>query len=128
MFKWISYGKLNARENLALKSIDEGVESDYFHKREFSFTLENDVYCRYLCFKTAEQFKATLVDRLPFKIDIGAVFNISLTDTTQVTRKPSCPSRRKWSSILTWMSMMMCVLAAVAQMSARDAGSSLLPL
>ena len=42
----------------------------------FSFTLENDVYCRYLCFKTAEQFKATLVDRLPFKIDIGAVFNI----------------------------------------------------
>jgi DNA primase small subunit len=76
MFKWISYGKLNARENLALKSIDEGVESDYFHKREFSFTLENDVYCRYLCFKTAEQFKATLVDRLPFKIDIGAVFNI----------------------------------------------------
>jgi len=53
MFRWISYNKMTNRENLALKSIDEGVESDYFHKREFSFTLENDVYCRYLCFKTA---------------------------------------------------------------------------
>jgi len=29
-----------------------------------------------LCFKTAENFKETLVDRCPFKIDIGAVFNI----------------------------------------------------
>jgi DNA primase small subunit len=74
MFKWISYNKLNMQQK-ALASLDEGISSTYFHNREFSFTLANDVYCRYLCFKTAEAFKATLVDRVPFKIDIGAVFN-----------------------------------------------------
>ena len=52
------------------------MQSQYFHHREFSFTLANDVYCRYLCFKTAEQFRDTLVNRCPHKIDMGAVYNI----------------------------------------------------
>jgi DNA primase small subunit len=76
MFKWLCYNRLNSQNTKALASLDEGISSSYFHNREFSFTLANDVYCRYLCFKTAEQFKETLVDRVPFKIDIGAVFNI----------------------------------------------------
>ena len=75
MFRWMSYGKINTN-NRALASLDEGISSSYFHNREFSFTLANDVYCRYLCFKTADQFKETLVDRCPFKIDMGAVYNI----------------------------------------------------
>ena len=49
---------------------------DYFQRRELSFTLENDIYCRYLSFKDGNEFKKALVDRVPFKIDIGAVFNI----------------------------------------------------
>lgn len=53
MFKWISYNKLNQGQK-TLASLDEGISSSYFHNREFSFTLANDVYCRYLCFKTAE--------------------------------------------------------------------------
>lgn len=76
MFKWISYNKLVSRDQKSLASLDEGVASNYFHNREFSFTLANDVYCRYLCFKTAENFRETLVSRVPHKIDIGAVYNI----------------------------------------------------
>lgn len=76
MFKWISYNKLANKENQSLASLEEGIASPYFHNREFSFTLANDVYCRYLCFKTAESFKETLVERVPYKIDIGAVYNI----------------------------------------------------
>lgn len=59
-----------------LQSLDDGNDSNYFSNREFSFTLENEVYCRYLCFKSAKDFKDNLVDRVPFKIDIGAVFNM----------------------------------------------------
>lgn len=44
-------------------------------KREFSFTLEGDIYVRYISFKTKEEFKAALLKKVPFKIDIGAVFN-----------------------------------------------------
>lgn len=53
MFKWMSYNKLNTGQK-ALASLDEGISSTYFHNREFSFTLANDVYCRYLCFKTPD--------------------------------------------------------------------------
>jgi DNA primase small subunit len=55
--------------------LEQGTESTYFTNREFSFTLENDVYCRYLSFKTGRDFHTSLVERCPFKIDIGAVFN-----------------------------------------------------
>ena len=76
-FKWLSYNKLKTRDQNTLQSIDDKeVVSDYFYNREFSFTLANDVYCRYLCFKTAEEFKSSLVTRVPHKIDIGAVFNL----------------------------------------------------
>ena len=54
MFKWISYNKLAQKDNKALVSLEDGVASSYFHHREFSFTLAGDVYCRYLCFKTAD--------------------------------------------------------------------------
>lgn len=82
MFKWLSYMKVkdtasSASDNLMLQSLKEDdVKSEQFYNREFSFTLENDVYCRYLCFKSPEEFKETLVSRTPHKIDIGAVFNI----------------------------------------------------
>jgi DNA primase small subunit len=77
-FKWLSYNLLKTRDEHTLVSIDDKeVQSDYFYNREFSFTLANDVYCRYLCFKTAEEFKTNLVSRVPHKIDIGAVFNFA---------------------------------------------------
>ena len=46
-----------------------------FECRELSFTLENDIYLRYLCFYNDEEFKKELIKRTPEKIDIGARFN-----------------------------------------------------
>ena len=94
MFRWISYNKLNTQQK-ALVSLDEGISSTYFHNREFSFTLANDVYCRYLCFKTAEQFKETLVDRVPFKIDIGAVYNLPPDRHNATDKKAFVPTQKE---------------------------------
>mmetsp|Transcript_35895 Transcript_35895/g.55101 ORF Transcript_35895/g.55101 Transcript_35895/m.55101 type:complete len:109 (+) Transcript_35895:160-486(+) len=67
---------MKARGANTLHSIDDkDVLSEYFYHREFSFTLANDIYCRYLCFKTADELHSSLVGKVPHKIDIGAVFN-----------------------------------------------------
>ena len=49
---------------------------DYFERREFSFTLQNEIYNRYLSFKDASELVKTLIEKKPKKIDIGAVFNM----------------------------------------------------
>jgi hypothetical protein len=52
-----------------------------FHKfthKEFSFTLENDVYMRFLSFSGPADFKNMVLKYVPFKIDIGAVYNIKV--------------------------------------------------
>ena len=53
----------------------ELVQIDYFHRREFSFTLKDDVYLRYQTFNDLNEFEKELINRKPFKIDIGAVYN-----------------------------------------------------
>lgn len=58
MYQWLSYG-----------------DPELIKRREFSFTLKDDVYIRYCSFKSKEEFKAALVAKVPYKIDIGAVFN-----------------------------------------------------
>lgn len=53
-----------------------GLEStDLFERREFSFTLENDIYVRFQSYKNDEEFKKEAMRGLPIKIDIGAVYN-----------------------------------------------------
>eukprot|EP00742_Colponemidia_sp_Colp-10_P009708 GILJ01010615.1.p1 GENE.GILJ01010615.1~~GILJ01010615.1.p1 ORF type:complete len:481 (+),score=78.17 GILJ01010615.1:955-2397(+) len=69
MFRWLSYGN-------DPKSEDPTVSHDYFLRREFSFTMENDVYIRYLCFVDHEAMKAEMQRMQPRKIDIGAVFTV----------------------------------------------------
>lgn len=95
MFKWISYNKLAQKDNKALVSLEDGVASSYFHHREFSFTLAGDVYCRYLCFKTADEFKKTLVSRVPYKIDIGAVYNIPPDRHNASDKKAFVPTNKE---------------------------------
>lgn len=58
-YRWLSYGDVS-----------------YFSRREISFTLPNDVYLRFRSFTSAEELHATLKDRLPIKMDIGAVYNL----------------------------------------------------
>ncbi len=49
---------------------------DNFQRREFSFTLQNDVYFRFQSFSSNEEFKTQLIKLCPKKIDIGAVYNV----------------------------------------------------
>lgn len=58
LYNWLSYGDPN-----------------YISNREFSFTLQNDIYIRYLSFDTPQSFKSKLLKDIPIKIDIGPVFN-----------------------------------------------------
>ncbi|OQR68065.1 DNA primase small subunit-like [Tropilaelaps mercedesae] len=60
-YKWLSYGRDPA----------EG----YFVNREFSFTLDGDIYLRYLSFKDNAHFKTELTKNNPIKIDLGAVYD-----------------------------------------------------
>jgi DNA primase small subunit len=69
--RWLSYGTVGT------SSSNQRSQNDFLFRREFSFTLPGDIYCRYLSFKTAEEFKTALENSLPDKIDIGAVFTIA---------------------------------------------------
>uniref|UniRef100_A0A7S4UQ03 DNA primase n=1 Tax=Guillardia theta TaxID=55529 RepID=A0A7S4UQ03_GUITH len=65
MFQWLSYSP-------AEQSNDS--KSEVFARREFSFTLANDVYIRYLSYSSAQEWKADMMKKLPHKIDMGAVY------------------------------------------------------
>lgn len=51
-------------------------EEGIFSNREFSFTLQDDVYIRYLSFENQSELEKEICNRNPFKIDIGPVMNI----------------------------------------------------
>lgn len=95
-FNWLSYNKMKQRDHQTLQSIDDkDIASDYFYHREFTFTLANDIYCRYLSFKTADEFKSALVSRVPHKIDLGAVYNISPQRHLQADKKSFVPMEKE---------------------------------
>jgi DNA primase small subunit len=50
-------------------------QKDLFERREICFTLENDAYLRFLCFSNADEYKKEVLKGMPFKIDIGAIYN-----------------------------------------------------
>ena len=57
-YRWLSYGNVNT-----------------FNRREFSFTLQDDIYLRFQSFKNLKELEAEIKRLIPFKIDIGAVYN-----------------------------------------------------
>ena len=61
------------------------VDKNYMSHREFSFTLEDDIYLRYLSFSNQEEFEAEMIKKCPHKIDIGAVFNARPSDHKKLT-------------------------------------------
>ena len=68
--RWMQYGN---------------IDKNYMANREFSFTLEDDIYLRYLSFSNQEEFEAEMIKKCPHKIDIGAVYNARPTDHKKLT-------------------------------------------
>lgn len=83
MHRWLAYG---TGEDLA--------KSKFFH-REFSFTLENDVYIRYLSFRNAQEFKQMVLEKKPHKIDIGAIYTCPAKDHLSVSSQVFKPTHRE---------------------------------
>ncbi len=105
MHRWLSYGHgplplpLWRRSSLADRGpaaclrapLCADAKDGFFVRREFSFTLEGDIYVRYKCFQgevlgalprhrralnaTQEDFRSQLQQKCPIKIDLGAFYN-----------------------------------------------------
>lgn len=79
-YSWLSYGN---------------VQKYMFPHREFSFTLGNDAYLRFQSFTDAEHLKQELIRLCPYKIDIGAVYNIKPRDKKTVQASAFVPMERE---------------------------------
>ena len=75
---WLSYGNKSC-----------------FSRREFSFTIEGDVYLRYQCFTTRDELAEGIMKRCPHKIDIGAVFEASPKNKHAIQSKQVKPEQRE---------------------------------
>ncbi|KAK1298998.1 hypothetical protein QJS10_CPB14g01034 [Acorus calamus] len=53
-----------------------GCDPSYFGRREFSFTLENDIYLRFQSFNSATELEHAIREKCPFKINIGPVYSV----------------------------------------------------
>ena len=56
-----------------------GCDPSFLCRKEFSFTLEHDIYIRYLSFRDATEMEAAVWEKCPYKIDIGAVYNVDVS-------------------------------------------------
>lgn len=69
MFNWLSY--FNDPTNT-----DAAINRKYWCNREFSFTLKDDIYVRYKSYKSMTEWKEDLRRKCPYKIDLGALYNV----------------------------------------------------
>ena len=81
MYRWLSY--------------NADVSGDCFKRREFSFTIENDIYIRYLSFAGLEELKKEIKRKQPHKIDIGAVYTCPPKDHNTVRANAFQPVSRE---------------------------------
>ncbi|ORZ41664.1 hypothetical protein BCR44DRAFT_1495107 [Catenaria anguillulae PL171] len=71
--RWLSYGSGPTTSSSSSSSASDS----YLARREFSFTLKNDIYIRFQSFDSIDTFKTELLRLQPVKIDIGAVYNVA---------------------------------------------------
>ena len=55
-----------------------GCDQSFVGRREFSFTLENDIYLRFQSFDSAAELESSIKEKCPFKIDIGPVYSVDV--------------------------------------------------
>lgn len=55
-----------------------GCDQSFFGRREFSFTLDNDIYLRFQSFNSASDMENAIKEKCPFKIDIGPVYSVDV--------------------------------------------------
>lgn len=60
-------------------------DKTFLARREFSFTLKDDIYLRYLSFTNHDELQKEMIKRVPHKIDIGAVYNARPSDHKKIT-------------------------------------------
>ncbi|GAB4839439.1 hypothetical protein Ancab_028961 [Ancistrocladus abbreviatus] len=53
-------------------------DQSYFGRREFSFTLDDDIYLRFQSFTTVAELENSIKEKYPFKIDIGLVYSVEI--------------------------------------------------
>lgn len=68
IFKWMCYGHDGKHP---------GCDPTYFSRREFSFTLDNDIYLRFQSYTSAYELESSIKEKCPFKIDIGPVYSVN---------------------------------------------------
>lgn len=85
--RWLSYGN-----DADSRSDSPFLQRDFFNRREFCFTLADDVFVRYQCFRDAREFAAAVQARQPYKLDIGPVMSIKPSSHT-VSKKMDCLER-----------------------------------
>ncbi|XP_076938699.1 uncharacterized protein LOC143606980 isoform X1 [Bidens hawaiensis] len=67
MSKWMAYANDRGHPSC---------DKSYFGRREFSFTLDNDIYVRFQSFEKASELEKAIKGQCPFKIDIGPVYTV----------------------------------------------------
>ncbi|XP_057868724.1 uncharacterized protein LOC131075832 [Cryptomeria japonica] len=67
IFKWLSCGHDGKHP---------ACDSSCYGRREFSFTLEHDIYIRFQSFQDAADMENSIREKCPHKIDIGAMYNV----------------------------------------------------
>ncbi|KAB2608746.1 DNA primase small subunit [Pyrus ussuriensis x Pyrus communis] len=67
IFKWMSYR--NGKPYIL-------INQSYFGRREFSFTLDNDVYLRFQSFNSVSELESSVKEKCPVKIYIGPVYSV----------------------------------------------------
>ena len=88
MFRWLSYRN-------DPKSASPGVQKDFFQRREFTFVLQGDIFCRYQCFKDMEEYRAKVLERQPIRMEIGAVFSHAPSKHKVVSKDAYKPLERE---------------------------------
>jgi DNA primase small subunit len=69
--------------------------SKAFTNREFAFTLQNDVYLRYLSFATHSALKAQVINTNPKRFEIGPVYSANPRDRKSLQKKAFRPLEKE---------------------------------